>query len=103
MKWKGFKVWRRELLSKWENTPLPTRVGIMVFLNHGLTAIPISIFFYLIMTLFLDHSFVRWLGTMLCCWIFTMIYEHYFLWHKGGWKDVGKDLIEYEEEKNRQV
>ena len=66
--------------GKYEKLNQSTQETILFLLNYIFNAIPISLFIYIIMSLSMNHSILRFFSTYLCTTIFLVYFEHYFVW-----------------------
>jgi heme/copper-type cytochrome/quinol oxidase subunit 4 len=75
---KSLMVWYDNLSSSKKET-------ILFILNYIFNAIPISLFVYLVMSLWMDYSTLRFLSTYICTTIFLVYFEHYYVWIRSEW------------------
>lgn len=75
------------LRKKYDRLPKEDRENIVFILNYMLNSVPISVFVYLVMSLWIHHGVLRFLGTYICIIIFSIYFEHYYIWIRSKWKD----------------
>lgn len=80
------KVWQA-IRRRYDNLPKETKENIVFILNYSLNSVFISVFVYLVMSLWLKQSFIRFIGTYICVVIFSIYFEHYYVWLRSKWKE----------------
>jgi len=60
----------------------------IIFLNtYGFSGLLVGIFFYIVMSIWLDVTWIRFISTIIASVIGLIYIEHYWYWFKVAYKD----------------
>ena len=82
---KSFKDLYKLVKKKYDNLDTSIKENILFFFNYFINSVPISIFIYIVMSLRMEHNFIRLILTYICVLIFLIYFEYYYVWLRKDW------------------